>query len=112
VGRLLRKLLSSIGGRHAARGLAMFNDPWLFDVVRSAMGPRNTNWGVRGKARRLMTHGLLADQDTERLTPAERMRLLSEPQSIVRVRDQLAANANQMRGTWDDGPSGDNRLSA
>jgi membrane glycosyltransferase len=75
-------------------------DPWLFDVVRSAMGPRNTNWGSRGKARRLMTHGLLADQDTERLSAADRMRLLSEPQSIVRVRDQLAANAHVMRGSW------------
>ena len=78
-------------------------DPWLFDVVRAAMGPRNTTWGSRGKARRLMVRGLLVDQDTERLSPADRMRLLSEPQSIVRVRDQLAANANLVRGSWHDG---------
>ncbi len=75
-------------------------DPWLFDVVRAAMGPRNTTWGSRGKARRLMVRGLLIEQDTERLSAADRMRLLSEPQSIVRVRDQLAANANLMRGSW------------
>jgi membrane glycosyltransferase len=75
-------------------------DPWLFDVVRAAMGPRNTSWGSRGQARRLMVRGLLVDQDTERLSPADRMRLLSEPQSIVRVRDQLAANVNLMRGSW------------
>ncbi len=78
-------------------------DPWLFDVVRSAMGPRNTSWGTRGKARKLMLSGLLANQDTEQLSAEHRMRLLSEPQSIVRVRDQLAANANQMRASWLDG---------
>jgi membrane glycosyltransferase len=69
------------------------NDPWLFDVVRSAMGPRNTSWGSRGQARRLMIRGLVASQDTDRLSTSDRMRLLSEPQSIVRLRDQLAANA-------------------
>jgi membrane glycosyltransferase len=79
------------------------SDPWLFDVVRAAMGPRNTTWGSRGQARRLMVRGLLVDQDTERLSPSDRMRLLSEPQSIVRVRDQLAANANLMRASWRDG---------
>jgi membrane glycosyltransferase len=77
-------------------------DPWLFDVVRAAMGPRNTSWGSRGKARRLMLSGLLVDQGTERLSAADRMRLLSEPQSIVRVRDQLAANTHLMRGSWSD----------
>jgi membrane glycosyltransferase len=73
------------------------SDPWLFDVVRGAMGPRNTGWGSRGKARRLLVKGLLADQDTERLSKADRMRLLSEPQTIVRLRDQLAANASLVR---------------
>ncbi|MEO8153729.1 MAG: glucans biosynthesis glucosyltransferase MdoH [Rhizobacter sp.] len=77
-------------------------DPWLFDIVRSAMGPRNTSWGSRGKARRLLLRGLLVDQDTERLSAIDRMRLLSEPQSIVRVRDQLAANAKLMRGSWSE----------
>lgn len=67
-------------------------DPWLFDVVRSAMGPRNTTWGARGLARRRLLLGLV-DQDTGRLGSADRMRLLSEPQSIVFLRDQLAANS-------------------
>jgi membrane glycosyltransferase len=61
------------------------------------MGPRNTGWGSRGKERRLLVKGLLADQDTERLSKADRMRLLSEPQTIVRLRDQLAANASLVR---------------
>jgi membrane glycosyltransferase len=68
-------------------------DPWLFEVVRNAMGPRNTAWGSRGKARRLLVRNLV-DQDTERLSPADRLRLLSEPQSIVQLRDQIAANAS------------------
>ena len=68
-------------------------DPWLFDVVRSAMGPRNTTWGLRGKVRRRLMRGLMGPQDTERLSNEERMHLLSEPQSIVRLRDQLAANS-------------------
>jgi membrane glycosyltransferase len=68
-------------------------DPWLFDVVRAAMGPRNTTWGVRGVARKRMMRGLIRCQDTERLSAHERMRLLSEPQAIVRLRDQLAAHA-------------------
>jgi membrane glycosyltransferase len=75
-------------------------DPWLFDVVRSAMGSRNTAWGSRGKARRRLVRGLLVAQDTERLSNAERMRLLSEPQSIVRLRDQLAANNSWVRKAW------------
>ena len=72
-------------------------DPWLFDVVRSAMGARNTAWGVRGKLRRRLVRGVTAPHDTERLSLSERMHLLSEPQSIVRLRDQLAANS-----TWGD----------
>jgi membrane glycosyltransferase len=66
------------------------DDPWLFDVVRAAMGQRNTGWGARGRARRRLLHGLLHHRDAERLSGPERMRLLSEPQSIVRLRDQLA----------------------
>jgi membrane glycosyltransferase len=69
------------------------NDPWLFDVVRSAMGPRNTTWGSRGLARRRLVRGVLHEQDTERLSASDRMRFLSEPQSFVRLRDQLVAHA-------------------
>lgn len=72
---------------------AAVTDPWLFEVVRNAMGPRNTAWGSRGRARRLLVRGLV-DQDTERLSAADRLRLLSEPQSIVQLRDQIAANAS------------------
>jgi membrane glycosyltransferase len=68
-----------------------FTNPWLFDVVRSAMGTRNTGWGVRGKARRLLVRGILDHTAMERLSRAERMRLLSEPQNLVRLRDQLVA---------------------
>jgi membrane glycosyltransferase len=78
-------------------------DPWLFDVVRSAMGARNTAWGSRGKARRLLMRGLLVERDTERLSAADRMRLLSEPQNIVRLRDQLAAHARLSPRYWAHG---------
>ena len=67
-------------------------DPWLFEVVRTAMGPRNTGWGLRGKARRRLVTGFI-EQDTERLSAADRLRLLSEPQNILQLRDQLAANS-------------------
>jgi len=73
------------------------DDPWLFEVVRSAMGRRNTSWGSRGKARRRMLHGLLHNDDTARLSATDRMRLLSEPQSMVRLRDQLASARNGRR---------------
>ncbi len=68
-----------------------FTNPWLFDVVRSAMGARNTGWGVRGKTRRLLVRGILDHTAMERLSRSERMRLLSEPQNLVRLRDQLVA---------------------
>ena len=71
------------------------SDPWLFEVVRQAPGPRNTGWGSRGRARRLLMRALL-DQDAARLSRADRLRLLAEPQSIVALRDQIAANAGLM----------------
>jgi len=77
-------------------------DPWLFEVVRAAMGRRNTSWGSRGRARRLLLNGVQADQDMDRMSSADRMRLLSEPQSIVRVRDQLAASAGYRMRRWGD----------
>ena len=85
-------------------GPTLWNDivtnPWLFEVVRAAMGPRNTSWGSRGKARRLMVQRVLVAQDAENLPPVDRMHLLSEPQSMVRLRDQLAANATLMPAGW------------
>jgi membrane glycosyltransferase len=74
-------------------------DPWLFEVVRHAMGPRNTAWGSRGRVRRLLVRGLV-DQDTDRLSRADRLRLLAEPQSIVALRDQIAANTSPMAARW------------
>ena len=68
------------------------SDPALFDIARAAMGPRNTAWGSRGHARRLLMRGMVGFPDTERLTAGERLRLLSEPQSLIRLRDQLAAH--------------------
>ena len=92
---------------YAAEGAAattkwhdVVTNPWLFEVVRSAMGPRDTSWGSRGKARRLMVQRVLVAQDAENLPPVERMHLLSEPQSMVRLRDQLAANASLMPAGW------------
>lgn len=109
---LARRLLMTPEEHHAPRALrqawqhrrraapapdwhAAVTDPWLFEVVRQAPGPRNTAWGSRGRARRLLVRNLV-DQDTDRLSRADRLRLLAEPQSIVALRDQIAANAGLM----------------
>ncbi|MDL2337524.1 MAG: glucans biosynthesis glucosyltransferase MdoH [Pseudomonadota bacterium] len=76
------------------------DNPWLFDVVRSAMGTRNTMWGHRGSARRQLVGRLRAAHDIDSLSTIDRMRLLSEPQHLVRVRDQLMAHADQGHATW------------
>jgi len=70
----------------------LLTDPALFETARAAMGARNTAWGLRGRSRRLLMRGMVTLQDTERLTRVERMRLLSEPQNWIRLRDQLAAH--------------------
>ena len=75
------------------------DNPWLFGVVRSAMGARNTMWGHRGRARRQLVGRLRAAHDIDSLSTADRMRLLSEPQHLVRVRDQLMAHADHGRAT-------------
>lgn len=67
-------------------------NPWLFDVVRAAMGQRNTTWGLRGKARKLLVRRLLIEQDAETVNAGDLMRLLSEPQTMARLRDQLLAD--------------------
>ncbi len=68
-------------------------DPWLFEVVRQSMGPRNTARGMRGHTRSRLVHRVLQEQNAEAISPAERMRLMSEPQSIAHLRDRLAANS-------------------
>ena len=67
-------------------------NPWLFDVVRSAMGQRNTTWGSRGRARKLLVRRLMLGQPDEAVSANDLMRLLSEPQTMVRLRDQLMAD--------------------
>jgi membrane glycosyltransferase len=68
------------------------SDPWLFDVVRSAMGPRNTVRGVRGRASSQLVQRMLAAG--AKVTPADRMRVLSEPQTITRLQAELAAKGS------------------
>ena len=79
------------------------DNPWLFDVVRSAMGMRNTTWGQRGRARRQLVGRLRAGHDIDSLSTVDRMRLLSEPQHLVGVRDQLMAHADPRQATWGGG---------
>ncbi|MFT3666391.1 glucans biosynthesis glucosyltransferase MdoH [Piscinibacter sp.] len=75
--------------------LDTLTDPWLFEVVRQAPGARDTAWGSRGRARRLLVAGLV-ERDTVRLGRADRLRLLAEPQSMVALRDQLAASRKSL----------------
>lgn len=84
--------------RHAAPApgwLDALTDPWLFEVVRQAPGERHTAWGSRGRARRLLVAALV-ERDTARLSRADRLRLLAEPQSMVALRDQLAASRKSL----------------
>jgi membrane glycosyltransferase len=76
------------------------DNPWLFGVVRAAMGSRNTMWGHRGRARRQLVGRLRATHDIDSLSTADRMRLLSEPQHLVRLRDQLMARAERGPAMW------------
>ena len=76
------------------------DNPWLFGVVRAAMGSRNTMWGHRGRARRQLVGRLRATHDIDSLSTADRMRLLSEPQHLVRLRDQLMARTDPSTASW------------
>jgi membrane glycosyltransferase len=79
-------------GLPAPRWHDVVTDPWLFKVVCLAMGPRSTAGGARGRTRSRLIQRLSEQQDAEAISPAERMRLMSEPQSIARLRARLAAN--------------------
>ena len=68
------------------------SNPWLFDVIRSAMGPRNTVRGWRGRLRSQWVDSVINQPDVNDLPQVDRMRLLSEPQTMVRLRNALAAN--------------------
>lgn len=75
-------------------------NPWLFDVVQKAMGARSTMWGQRGRVRRQLVGRLRAPHDLDSLSVGDQMRLLSEPQHLVRLRDQLLAQAEPAHATW------------
>ena len=77
----------------APRWPEVITDPWLFEVVRQSMGPRKTAGGTRGRSRRQWVQLVAEQQDAEAIPPIERMRLMSEPQSIAHLRDRLAANS-------------------
>jgi membrane glycosyltransferase len=72
-------------------------DPWLFEVVRSSMGPRNTTRGTRGHVRRRLVQHVAEHRDAEAVSAADRMRLMSEPQAIAHLRDRLAAPGSSLR---------------
>ena len=76
------------------------DNPWLFDVVQKAMGSRSTMWGQRGRARRQQVSRLRAVHDIDSLSAGDQMRLLSEPQHLVRLRDQLMAQAEPAHAVW------------
>ncbi len=58
------------------------------------MGMRNTVVGMRGRSRRRLVQNVLHAHDAEAISPADRMRLMSEPQSMAHLRDRLAANSS------------------
>jgi membrane glycosyltransferase len=66
----------------------VLTDPWLFKVVCLAMGPRDTTGGTRGRNRsRLIQRA--AGLGVDDISAIERMRLMSEPQSIAHLRARL-----------------------
>jgi membrane glycosyltransferase len=71
----------------------LVTDPSLFALVHGSMGPRDTARGMRGLARHRLLQQVMRARDADALTPGERMRLLSEPQSMARLRERLAANS-------------------
>ncbi|MEI7464926.1 MAG: glucans biosynthesis glucosyltransferase MdoH [Burkholderiales bacterium] len=72
------------------------DNPWLFGVVQKAMGSRSTMWGQRGRARRQLVGRLRTENDVDSLSVDDQMRLLSEPQHLVRLRDQLMSQAEPL----------------
>ncbi|HET7865678.1 MAG TPA: glucans biosynthesis glucosyltransferase MdoH [Burkholderiaceae bacterium] len=74
--------------RPAPDWLDVVTDPWLFKVVCLAMGPRDTTGGTRGRNRNRLVQRA-AGQGVEDISTIERMRLMSEPQSIAHLRARL-----------------------
>lgn len=80
------------------------SNPWLFDVVRAAMGPRNTASGSRGRVRREWLRRVAREKDQlVTLPPVDRMRLLSEPQTIADFQYEISANARSIEPPQADG---------
>ncbi|MET0519667.1 MAG: glucans biosynthesis glucosyltransferase MdoH [Burkholderiaceae bacterium] len=57
----------------------------LLELVRQAMGPRDTGRGLRARVRARRLDQLRTPQSLATLSAAERMRLLSEPASLLRL---------------------------
>jgi membrane glycosyltransferase len=68
-------------------------DPRLIELLHKSMGNRNTATGTRGRSRYRLVQSVVGEQDAEAMSCADRMRLMSEPQSMVHLRDRLAANS-------------------
>ncbi len=81
-----RRAMPTLRWHHAV------SEPWLFAIARAAMGPRNTARGIRGRASSQLVQRMLAAG--AKVTPADRMRVLSEPQTITRLHAELAAKGS------------------
>ena len=78
----------------------VLDNPWLFGVAQKAMGTRHTMWGERARARRQLVGRLRAAHDVDSLSVQDQMRLLSEPEHLVRLRDQLLTQAQPAHPAW------------
>ncbi|TCP09933.1 glucans biosynthesis glucosyltransferase MdoH [Caldimonas thermodepolymerans] len=76
----------------------VLQDESLFDLVRTAMGNRHTDRGRRALARRQLLLDLSAERSAESLAPTERMRFLSEPQSLEQLRLRHSILRGQVYG--------------
>jgi membrane glycosyltransferase len=81
-----------------ARWTDVLRDPGLFDLVRSAMGARHTGHGGRAVARRQLLLDLSPERTADSLAPVERMRFLSEPQSLEQLRVRHSVLRGQVFG--------------
>lgn len=81
-----------------ARWTDVLRDPSLFDLVRSAMGARHTGHGGRAVARRQLLLDLSPERNADSLAPVERMRFLSEPQSLEQLRVRHSVLRGQVFG--------------
>jgi membrane glycosyltransferase len=69
----------------------------LFDVVRAAMGPRDTARGLRGHRRLQQVRQVSRRGTADTLTASERMRYLSEPSSLQWLRRATSGTRMQQQ---------------